>query len=149
MQEQLILVLGNPVDGYTFVGPFTDQEAAVDAAVSQKQEWTIAELQPPESGHWHVNVYERDRAYGGPEEGGWWFDTGRYRPEKSVTLDRSEYSPEQANAYALAVQDRLNAESDAAGIPPVGYTQYHGGRYLVQTDDKPGADWPAERPYYS
>ena len=22
-------------------------------------------------------VYEIDRAYGGPEEGGWWFDTGR------------------------------------------------------------------------
>src|SRR4051794_29723324 len=25
----------------------------------------------------YVNVYEVDRAYGGAEEGGWWFDTGQ------------------------------------------------------------------------
>lgn len=25
---------------------------------------------------WSVGVYETGRAYGGPEEGGWWYDTG-------------------------------------------------------------------------
>jgi hypothetical protein len=25
---------------------------------------------------WTVAVYDVDRQYGGPEEGGWWFDTG-------------------------------------------------------------------------
>lgn len=24
----------------------------------------------------YVNAYDHNRAYGGPEEGGWWFDTG-------------------------------------------------------------------------
>ena len=25
---------------------------------------------------WYVNIYETNRAYGGPEEGGWYYDTG-------------------------------------------------------------------------
>ena len=29
------------------------------------------------SGLFHVNEYSLNRAYGGPEEGGWWYDTGR------------------------------------------------------------------------
>ena len=27
---------------------------------------------------YYVNEYEVDRIYGGPEEGGWWYDTGKY-----------------------------------------------------------------------
>ena len=26
----------------------------------------------------YVNEYEVDRKYGGPEEGGWWYDTGKF-----------------------------------------------------------------------
>lgn len=26
----------------------------------------------------HLNEYELNRAYGGPEEGGWWYDTGKF-----------------------------------------------------------------------
>jgi hypothetical protein len=25
---------------------------------------------------WYVNIYETNRAYGGHEEGGWYYDTG-------------------------------------------------------------------------
>jgi len=25
---------------------------------------------------WWVNVYDMDRCFGGPEEGGWWYDVG-------------------------------------------------------------------------
>ena len=33
----------------------------------------------------YINTYETNRAYGGPEEGGWWFDIGD--PVESVQFD--------------------------------------------------------------
>ena len=102
-------------------------------------------LSPPNVRTWHINVYEQHRNYGGPEEGGWWFDSGVYQPKMSVTFDGS---PEDANAYALDLHDRLKAEADANQVPYVSSVAYNGGRYMVQTDDKPGADWPVERPHY-
>ena len=31
---------------------------------------------PKPEGPFHLNEYVANRAYGGPEEGGWWYDTG-------------------------------------------------------------------------
>ena len=33
---------------------------------------------PLEEVKYYVNEYEVDRIYGGPEEGGWWYNTGKY-----------------------------------------------------------------------
>ena len=33
---------------------------------------------PTPEGPFHLNEYLANRAYGGPEEGGWWYDTGRF-----------------------------------------------------------------------
>ena len=33
---------------------------------------------PEPEGPFHLNEYVANRAYGGPEEGGWWYDTGRF-----------------------------------------------------------------------
>jgi hypothetical protein len=95
----------------------------------------------------HVNVYERFRVYGGPEEGGWWFDAGSYQPAKSVTFPDGT-PPEEVNEFANALHERLNTEANQARVPPVHSVAYRGGRYMVQTDDKPGADFPAVTPYY-
>ena len=33
---------------------------------------------PRPDGPFHLNEYLANRAWGGPEEGGWWYDTGRF-----------------------------------------------------------------------
>ena len=43
----------------------------------------------PEHRLWHVTVYKIDRAYGGPEEGGWWYDYGTVLVD--VTLKPQQY----------------------------------------------------------
>jgi hypothetical protein len=92
----------------------------------------------------HINVYEVDRAYGGPEEGGWWYDTGTFRPDLSVA------APDVAAvAVADAIENRLRDQADEASVPPVGYTMYRGGRYTVRVEDAPGVDYPAVTPVYS
>lgn len=49
MNEQHIVVLGNAVDGLTFVGPFDDYDAAMEYAGSYvDRDWHIAPLSAPE-----------------------------------------------------------------------------------------------------
>ncbi len=37
-----------------------------------------------------VNEYETDRCFGGPEEGGWWFDTGRFIRCRGIYTERGD-----------------------------------------------------------
>ncbi len=51
--------------------------------------------------HYVVAVYTLDRAYGGPEEGGWWYTIG----DLSAVVDGSN-----SEADALAKADRVRAK---------------------------------------
>jgi hypothetical protein len=87
----------------------------------------------------YVNVYELDRVYGGPEEGGWWFTTGKL--VKTKTADTLE--------QALFLEEALEQEYQrGTGLQNCGSVLYAGGDYTVQIDDVPGADWPTEYPRY-
>lgn len=45
---QQIIVLGNPVAGFTYVGPFEDEDAATEYADGFiDDDWWLAELAPP------------------------------------------------------------------------------------------------------
>lgn len=88
-------------------------------------------------------IYEVDRAYGGPEEGGWWFDCGQLVRVLGVRHN------EEA-AFALA--RRLNGWLDRlqAGKRDVSSVIYDGGRYAVEVhENAPPPHYPAERPHYS
>lgn len=41
-----------------------------------------------------VTAYDHTRAYGGPEEGGWWYDA--YEPLESITVNSSEEAEQAA-----------------------------------------------------
>lgn len=97
---------------------------------------------------WHVNVYEDGREYGGPEEGGWYYNTGTFRPEMSVTFEKRGTSEHTVRQFADALDARLEYEADQRGRAHVGSVLYRGGRYLVRIEHTPGADFPEERPYY-
>jgi hypothetical protein len=83
----------------------------------------------------YVNVYAVGRIYGGPEEGGWWYDTGTVL--KSVRcLTRGE---------ADRVADVLRADYPDTGRSS---SVLGGDDYRVWVEDNPGANYPTERPRY-
>lgn len=84
----------------------------------------------------HVSVYEVYRRYGGPEEGGWYYDEGYLV---------------YADAYASAEAAVAEAERLREVYPETGrYTSvaYSGGDYRIRVSTTPGNDYPAERPRY-
>ena len=87
-----------------------------------------------------VNVYEVHRCYGGPEEGGWWYDAGHcvrteivWRPLSSMVGRQleAEYSNEGRRELSSVLSD---------------------GRYYVAVDDAPpGSEksaYPSTIPHY-
>jgi|TARA_R110000796_G_scaffold214879_2_gene330865 hypothetical protein len=108
----------------------------------------------------HVNVYEVDRSYGGPEEGGWYYDTG--------TLVSDELFPDLASGIARAEEIKAELlEEDPLpykmgmgandGLDPNGegddnYLIRGGswgqGSYLIRIERKIGKDYPEYRPHW-
>ncbi|MEU4066648.1 hypothetical protein AB0F25_30420 [Streptomyces wedmorensis] len=87
---------------------------------------------------WYVNVYEVDRAYGGPEEGGWYYSTG-------VPTGESEAYFTEAFAWHRA---RILDEEHREGRSKVYSVNYRGGAYEVRVQDHPGKAYPEETPHY-
>lgn len=93
-------------------------------------------------GHYVLALYEIDRAYGGPEEGGWYYDTGELRrPLRVFPTD------EQACAAARRCNDWLHRlQSDVRGV---GSVLYRGGRYAARAFERIAPEaFPVERPRY-
>lgn len=88
------------------------------------------------SGRLFVNVYALDRLYGGPEEGGWWFDCGEPVESVEVADDRE----------ARVVQVRLEHKYPRTGDR--GSVAYRGGDYAVWVEDHPAAHWPEHYPVW-
>ena len=89
-----------------------------------------------------VALYEIDRAYGGPEEGGWWYDCGELRRVLRVV-------PTADAAYDLAARANWLMDRLQHGRRDVGSMAYTGGRYsaCVFEDTAPRA-FPETAPHY-
>lgn len=94
---------------------------------------------------YYVWLYMLDRAYGGPEEGGWYFDCGAPILHQDNRVFASE-----VNAYELA--DTLNktvARDLNEGRPEISSVNSEGQyRFLVGGKDQHPDFFPAEKPYY-
>lgn len=84
----------------------------------------------------NVNIYHEWRAYGGPEEGGWYYNTGD--PVGTIRAD----SNEEARKIASALWDVL---SDLDKANRRGYDSW---RYSVSVEYHKGRHYPTERPHY-
>lgn len=87
-----------------------------------------------------INVYIADRHYGGPEEGGWWYDV--------QDLEETYWFPTEAEALAyLPVitqqydYENKNRNSDI-------YSVCSEGKYVVQHEAYIGESYPKETPHY-
>ncbi len=89
----------------------------------------------------YVNLYLADQAYGGPEEGGWWFDCGEpVRSFPVVTRRRAD----RLEAMVQRIADHRNKTGRRR--PPS--SVLCDGWYVVRTEATPAAAYPAERPHY-
>jgi hypothetical protein len=89
-----------------------------------------------------VAFYEIDRKYGGPEEGGWWYDTGDLVRVFHVCKNKSE-------AYAKAGRANDLLRVLQWNHPSVSSVLYNGGRYEAQVfEDMAPERFPERTPYY-
>lgn len=89
-----------------------------------------------------VAFYAVDRAYGGPEEGGWWYDTGEL--VRLHALFRSEDAAIRAAARASRLLDLVQR-----GHARVDSVLYAGGRFRACVYERQApAHFPDTRPRY-
>lgn len=89
-------------------------------------------------GPWHVNIYEVDMGYGGPEEGGWWFSV--------YDLKHTEIARTYADAERRVEELRAGewADDPDARVSSVAYS---GGVYTAEISDKPGVSHDTYQSY--
>jgi hypothetical protein len=113
---------------------------------------------------YYVNVYGVGRAYGGGEEGGWWYDTYTFLDVVAVGLNKTAMQQEAANHSMKLIADRTaekgeyhmgNGPHDGADPDGYGDDDYliAGGQWgkdelRVFVEDHPGRDGPSQRPHY-
>jgi hypothetical protein len=92
---------------------------------------------------WTVAFYALGRAYGGGEEGGWWFDTGEFiRVAKRAfdTEDAACIYSSRVNKMLRHLQRNTRDQYSMA---------YDGGRVGASVyDETPPMFYPAQRPTY-
>lgn len=88
-----------------------------------------------------VNSYETDRLYGGPEEGGWWYDVGSPAGQS--------YGPYASNDEAMDVYYALQEEVDLQneGRPPLG-SVLSDGRFTFMVEEHEPRPWPETTPFF-
>lgn len=89
-----------------------------------------------------VNIYLTDREYGGPEEGGWWYDVGE--PICSTPAD----SQKEAELFLRCLEkwcETTNKDEDRR--PPSSMAS--NGYYLAMIQKHPARAYPEEAPSYS
>lgn len=97
-----------------------------------------------EETHW-VAVYEMDRAYGGSEEGGWWYDCGDRVERCKVRTYPSEAAARSAAQRINGWLERMRPE----WVRSTGSVAYAGGVFRARVYRRPApAHFPTERPYY-
>ena len=88
----------------------------------------------------HVNIYLVDRAEGGPEEGGWWYDYGVL--QCSIPVLPKETSAEVIERYTPYIASLNEGRNTDIG------SMISDGEYRAIVEEQSGRDWPYERPRY-
>lgn len=99
----------------------------------------------PKVKQWEVSIYELSMAYGGPEEGGWWYQTGTL-----VGLSRRIFnSREAARKYCSRLNDKLGIQNKKLryGLSSVCYS---GGHHAASVNPrgKSSTHFPEYTPHY-
>ena len=135
-------------DGYEFTSDVTIRwdDGLVEKREIQADGWEVEDITPT----LYANVYLHDRQYGGPEEGGWFYDT--YAPidgdsdwDESPpahghfpTIGHAEKAMEQLVAWCNDQNSRRRSPSSMASE----------GHFVARLESWPAEFEPARRPHY-
>ena len=106
----------------------------------------------PEPTFWYLNVYLTDQRYGGPEEGGWWYNAGYpatdlpdvavcYGPYQDNASGKEAMRTQKAEIQALLEKHNSERRSDISSV-------LSEGMYIVCQEGHIAQHWPQEKPYY-
>ena len=109
------------------------------------------DIEPPEpeefKGPWSVAVFRIDRAYGGPEEGGWWYGCGEPVLAPNWPVPVFYTTLEAAREGREAMDSEIEKLGLNDGLPSIDSVLSE-GRYCAQISDGMPAAFPKTRPYY-
>ena len=88
----------------------------------------------------YVNEYLENQRYGGPEEGGWWYDVGEYERCHGCFSTRAAAETRQESLKKYLAEAR-RTQTSTGNVNCAGYTS-------IYIDGEKGEDFPNERPRY-
>jgi hypothetical protein len=107
---------------------------------------TFEDLEPQEyAGPWVVAICLYDRVYGGPEEGGWYYEAGYPHPEYAGLMRGFSQDKAGMLAYCAELQDYCDHLNE--GRPRVD-SVLSNGRFCVRAFEGLPKAWPETRPRY-
>lgn len=86
----------------------------------------------------YVNAYELTQGYGGPEEGGWWYDVGTPLASVPIYDDQDPEPVIEDLKGKFSYYDNYRERTSAAGGADLG----------VWVQDHVAQDFPQARPHY-
>lgn len=108
-------------------------------------DWAIVDVTP----ECYANLYMQDRAYGGPEEGGWWYDV-RTPADGDWNTEPPQHghfpTPDEAMAAAERLQEWCERENASRRSPS---SVLSDGHFVVEVEAWPAEPSPKNRPFYS
>lgn len=87
----------------------------------------------------YINVYIVERIYGGPEEGGWWYDVGT--PE-GISVKCINSLDREIEAIHKALQEMYPNSGHRYSMNPPG------DDYIVRREKHEAKEWPETTPHY-
>jgi hypothetical protein len=91
----------------------------------------------PETDKW-LTVHELSREFGGPEEGGWWYDSG----EVEVSIPLHDMDEDEVFTLYTLLQKAFPRTHYSSSVAP------RGGDWSISFGETRGENFPEERPYY-
>jgi len=123
------------------------QGAVVDQTDAEYDEERRAKISLADEKFSYINVYLADRAYGGPEEGGWYYDYGiPVESRRVLSPAEGEVNPYSEYQEELEFMEsryyRLNQNR------PEVHSVLSEGRYVVTIEDEFARAYPYKCPHY-
>ncbi len=92
----------------------------------------------------YANIYIVDQAFGGPEEGGWWFTYGS-PVERLSRLCRAFSTEEEAYAYRASLAGKIEELNEGRHELSSVLCE---GVFAVYVEEHPAKAFPEVRPHY-
>ncbi|MEO1615296.1 MAG: hypothetical protein AAFV88_05570 [Planctomycetota bacterium] len=107
--------------------------------------WEIVDVTPS----LYANLYLHDRAYGGPEEGGWWYDTYSPITDAWYDVEPPKHGHFETEELAEAALETLRAWCDDQNSRRRGPSSVASeGHFVVCLEAWPAQAEPTHRPHY-